>query len=67
MKRQVLTYIKPAKELKEGDRILTNRMAVDEITSVEITQTWTSSEAVHIRTKNGGIYFLDHEFVLVVE
>ena len=69
-RRQVLTYTKPAKDLKVGDRILTSRMTVAEIKTLEISDTWKDDQkAVHIwfEHSSGRACFIDHEQVLVLE
>jgi hypothetical protein len=67
MKRQVLTYTKPAQELTKGDRILTNRQVIETVSKI------TVAGAVHIVTvgepqgmKTGHCYLQDEQ-VLVVE
>ena len=70
MKKQVLTYLKPAKELTAGDRILTSRMAVAEIEQPHVSHDSTNRLCVHVFGKGvapTGICFLADESVLVVE
>ena len=72
MKKQVLIYVKPAKELKNGDRILTSRFTVADIVSVEAFEDSTKRPCVVVRTHSGKHFetaanFVADESVLVVE
>lgn len=75
VKKQVLTYVKPASELKAGDRILTTRgssMTVGEVESVEAFEDSTKRPCVVIVVRNGrhivaATNFLADETVLIVE
>ncbi len=72
MKRQVLTYVKPAKELKAGDRILTTRLTLGEVESVEAFDDSTKRPCVAVIVRNGkhivaATNFVADETVLVVE
>ena len=72
VKKQVLTYMKPAKELRKGDRILTGRMTVAEIVSAEAFEDSTKRPCVVVRTRSGKHFetaanFGADESVLVVE
>jgi hypothetical protein len=72
VRKQVLLFEKPAKELKKGDRILTGRTAVAEIESVEAFKDSTKRPCVAVVARGGGdivaaTNFLASEIVLVVE
>ena len=72
MKKQVLAYAKPAKELKKGDRILTGRMTVGEVESAEAFEDSTHRPCVVIKARSGkhletAANFIADETVLVVE
>lgn len=71
MKRQVLTYMKPAKELRAGDCILTSRMTVAEVTKVEPFTDSSKRPCVEIRASDGGvqsaIVFTADDMVMVLE
>lgn len=71
MKRQVLTYVKPAKELSAGDRILTGRMTVAEVKSVELFDDASKRPCVEARIAERGrrssaVYVAD-DLVMVLE
>ena len=73
MKKQVLVYVKPAAELKVGDRILTSRGTVTEVTKCEPFSDATKRSCIEVETA-GRIgerrplsVFLSDEYVLVVE
>lgn len=75
MKKQVLAYVKPARELKAGERVLTNRMTVAEIESVEAFEDATKRPCVIAVTRSGratktamvsAMNFIADETVLVV-
>lgn len=66
--RQV--YLVEAKDLQKGDRILTPRMTVAEISTVEVTNTWGEHKAVHITTENAlqsCLCFREDELVLIIK
>jgi len=72
MRRRVLTYLKPAKDLKAGDLILTGRTAAATIESVEAFKDSTKRPCVAVVARgNGDIVsatnFLADEQVLVLE
>ena len=72
MKNQVLTYTKPAKELKKGDLILTSRLTVAKIISVEAFKDSTRRPCVVIKANSGTHFetaanFVADESVLVLE
>ncbi|MBM4149610.1 MAG: hypothetical protein FJ224_11310 [Lentisphaerae bacterium] len=72
MKRQVLAYVKPAKELRRGDRLLTGRTAVAEIESVEKFRDSSKRPCVAVVARGGGdivsaTNYLADEQVLVLE
>ena len=73
MKKQVLAYVKPAKELKTGDRILTGRGTATEVTKVEPFEDAGKRPCVEVETSGRpgercplSVYLAD-ESVLVVE
>ena len=72
MKKQVLAYVKPAKDLRTGDRILTGRTAVAEIESVEAFKDSSKRPCIAVVARGGGditaaTNFLANEIVLVLE
>ena len=73
MKKQVLTYLKPAKEITAGDLILTNRMTVAKVESVEVFEDSSHRCCVEVGFSQAGqksekaMVFLDGETVLVLE
>ena len=72
MRKQVIAYVKPARELKKGDRILTGRTAVAEIESVEAFKDSTQRPCIAVVARGGGdivaaTNFLADEQVLVIE
>ena len=76
MKKQVLTYTKPAKELNAGDRILPGRLTVAEVESVEAFEDSTKRPCVVAVARSGkakqtamvsAMNFVADESVLVVE
>lgn len=72
MMKQVLLYARPASEITAGDRILSNRMTVAEIESVEAFEDSTKRPCVAVVARSGGqivaaTHFLADETVLVVE
>ncbi len=76
MKKQVLVYLKPAKELKKGDLIVTGRMVVAEVESVEHFVDSTKRPCVIAVVRSGktkrtaiisALNFLADETVLLVE
>jgi hypothetical protein len=72
MKKPVLTYLKPANEIKAGDRILSNRMVVAEVDSVEEFSASTGRPCVAVVARSDGqieaaTIFLAEETVLVFE
>lgn len=71
MKKQVLLYAKPAKELKKGDRILTGRMTLAEVRSVEHFEDSSKRSCVEARIAERGrwssaVYVAD-DVLLVIE
>jgi Zn-dependent alcohol dehydrogenase len=58
-------------ELKAGDRILTNRMTVAQVATIDVSATWRDDHrAIHVSFEKpvvGGTCFLDDEQVLVME
>ena len=73
MKKQVMTFVKPAKELTAEDRILTSRGTVSEVTMVEPFDDAGRRPCVEIET-SGELgqrrplsVFLAEEAVLVME
>lgn len=72
MKKQVMTYAKPAKALKAGDRILTARMTLATVESAEAFEDSTKRPGIAVVARSGGqivsaTNFLADEDVLVVE
>lgn len=71
MKRQAISYIKPAGELAEGDRILTSRMTLAEVRSVESFDDTTGRACVAVALCDGAhataAHYLAGETVLVLE
>ena len=72
MKKQVLLYAKPAKDLRSGDRILTGRMVVAEVESAEAFEDATKRACIAVVARSGAhvvaaTHFLADEVVLVVE
>ncbi len=72
MKKQVMTYAKPAKELKAGDRIQTTRMTLAAVESVEAFEDSTKRPSIAVVARSGGqivaaTNFLADEVVLIVE
>ena len=72
MKKQVLAYAKPARELKKGDRILTGRMTVADIESVEAFEDSTHRPCVAAVVRSSkhvvaAMSFLADEAVLAME
>lgn len=72
MRKQVLAYVKPASELRKGDRILTGRTAVAEIESVEAFRDSSKRPCVAVVARGGGdivaaTNYLAAEKVLVLE
>jgi hypothetical protein len=70
MRKIALTYIKPANEVTAGDRILTNRMTVAEVESVESFEDSTQRPCVVAVIRSGGqivaMNFLADEILFVV-
>lgn len=70
MRRIVLTYLKPANEITAGDVILTSRMTVAKVDSVEAFEDSTKRRCVAVVIQSGGqivaMNFLSDEILLVV-
>jgi len=71
MKKQVLAYLKPANEIKRGDRILTGRLVVAEVESVEEFSASNGRPCVAVVARGGGqvesaTIFLAEETVMVL-
>jgi len=71
MKKQVLTYVKPAKELQAGNLILTNRMTVVEVETTESFGNSHKRPCVEVSIMQGGrkaaLIYLADDSVLVLE
>lgn len=72
MRKQVLTYLTLARELRAGDRILTARMVVAEVESVELFEDTTKRPCVAIVARGGqqivcATNFLSDEAILIIE
>lgn len=71
MRTIVLTYLKPATEVTAGDRILTSRLVVAEVESIEEFSSSTGRPCVAVVARSGGqieaaTIFLAEETVLVL-
>jgi hypothetical protein len=70
MKKHILVYVTPARELKVGDRILTGRMTVADVESVEAFEDSTKRPCVAVVAHSGNIVvatnFVADESVLVL-
>ena len=71
MRKQVLAYLKPASQLAAGDRILTGRMTVADVASVETFKDSSLRPCVEARIaergrKSSAVYVAD-DVVLVLE
>jgi hypothetical protein len=71
MKKQVLTYLKPAKELVIGDLILTNKSTVAEVEAAETFGNSAKRPCVEVTLlqcgRKSSVVFLAEESVLTVE
>jgi len=71
MKKQVLTYVKPAKEIQTGDLILTSRSTVAEVEATEAFGNSAKRPCVEVSLlqcgRKSSVVFLAEEAILVVE
>jgi hypothetical protein len=72
MKKQVIAFSVPAKDIKIGDHILTSRLVVAEVASIEEFPASTGRPCVAVVARSGGqieaaTIFLAEETVLVFE
>jgi hypothetical protein len=71
MRKQVQAYVKPAREVEGGDRILTARMTVAKVTSTELFTDASTRACVEVRFADCGrraaMTFVAADEVLVLE
>jgi len=71
MKKQVLTYVKPAKELAIGDLVLTNKGTIAEVEATEAFGNSARRPCVEVALiqcgRKSSVVFLAEEAVLVIE
>lgn len=71
MRKQVITYVAPAAEIRQGDRILTNRMTLAEVESSEAFKDSSGRPCIEVCITKGAqkstTVFVADESVLVFE